>query len=90
MNFAFIKEIVNYVKQLKLQHNRFSFSMTTNGVLLKKHMDFLYENDFNLLISLDGDEKNNAYRVFVNGKPSYETILNCNWFPQNGCFRHWM
>jgi len=75
LNFSFIKEIVNYVKQLKVLHNRFTFSMTTNGLLVEKYMDFLFENDFELLISMDGNEKNNAYRVFKNGKPTYNIII---------------
>jgi len=75
LNFAFIKEMVNFSKTLELKHNRFIFSMTTNAILLEKHMDFLVENDFHLLISLDGDEKNNSYRVFHNGESAYQSIL---------------
>ena len=44
-------------------HRKFSFSMTTNALLLHKYMDFLKDNDFYLLISLDGDKENNGYRV---------------------------
>jgi uncharacterized protein len=75
LNFEFIRELVQFVKELELLHNRVTFSMTTNGLLLEKHMDFLVENDFNLLISLDGGESNNGYRVFKDGKPAYRTIL---------------
>lgn len=75
LNFPFIKEIVKFVKELDLQHNRFTFSMTTNGVLIEKYMDFLVENKFNLLISLDGNRENNSYRVFKDGKPSYSHVL---------------
>lgn len=75
LNFPFIAEIVNYVKQLRVIHNRFSFSITTNGILVQKYMDFLCENNFWLLISLDGNEQNNAYRIFKNGEPSYNNIL---------------
>ena len=35
-------------------------------------MDYLIENNFNLLISLDGNEQNNSYRVFKNGKQSFK------------------
>ncbi|MCP4220259.1 MAG: radical SAM peptide maturase [bacterium] len=75
LNMPFVKAIVRHVGQVKMEHNRFSYSMTTNGLLLEKHMDFLYQNDFNLLISLDGSEENNGYRVFKNGKPAYHKIL---------------
>jgi len=75
LNFPFIEEIVNYVKQLKVLHNRFAFSMTTNGLLVEKYMDFLASNNFHLLVSLDGNEENNAYRVLSDGKPAYNAIL---------------
>jgi len=75
LNFPFIEEIIHYLKNLPMLHNRFSFSMTTNGLLINKYMDFLAEHNFNLLISLDGDETSNGYRVFKNGKPAYKTIL---------------
>jgi uncharacterized protein len=74
LNFKLIEKVVNYMKNLNLQHNVVTFSMTTNGVLLDKHMDFLVENEFNLLISLDGGESNNSYRVFKNGKPAFMEI----------------
>jgi uncharacterized protein len=49
--------------------------MTTNGMLLDKNMDFLVSNDFSLLISLDGDEFNNSYRVNKSGQNSYSHII---------------
>lgn len=75
LNFPLIEKIVDYVKRIKLKHNYFKFLMTTNGTLLKEHIDFLYKNNFDLLISLDGSEDNNGYRVFKNGRPAYHTIL---------------
>jgi uncharacterized protein len=75
LNFPFIKEVVDFVKHLKALHNRFNFSMTTNGLLLERSMDFLYENKFGLLISLDGNQENNSYRVLKNGRPAYKDIL---------------
>ena len=75
LNFPFIKEIVTYSGNLPLVHNRIRFSMTTNAEFLDKYMDFLAEHDFNLLISLDGSEENNSYRVLQNGKPSFPKVL---------------
>ena len=49
--------------------------MTTNGVLLNKHMDFLVKHNFEVMISLDGGKHNNSYRVFHNGKSSFEVII---------------
>jgi uncharacterized protein len=75
LNFPFIKEIVAYVNQSKPLRNRFAFAITTNGILLHKYMDFLFENNFDLLVSLDGNEQNNAYRISGNGKPIFQTIM---------------
>lgn len=75
LNFPFIEEIVRYLSRIKLLHNRFSFSMTTNGLLLEKYMDFLAAHDFSLLISMDGDEKNDEYRVLKNGQPAHQMIM---------------
>jgi uncharacterized protein len=75
LNFPFIREIVDYVGKLKPRHNFFTFSMTTNSLLLEKYMDFLVEHKFNLLISLDGDEYSNSYRVLKDGSPAYPHIM---------------
>lgn len=49
--------------------------MTTNGILLDQHINFLVENNFQLLISLDGSESNNEYRLTKNNKNSYNIII---------------
>lgn len=75
LNFPFIRDTVSYIKKLSPLHNRFTFSMTTNGLLLEKYMDFLVHHNFNLLISLDGDELSTSYRVYKNGRPAYKDII---------------
>lgn len=75
LNFSFLKEIAAYVKQAKTLRNRFVFAITTNGILLHKYMDFLVENNFDLLVSLDGNEQNNVYRISEHGKPIYQIIM---------------
>jgi len=77
LNMDFIKEVVSYVSNdMKCSTRTFTFSMTTNAILLHKYMDFLVENDFNLLISLDGNEYNTSYRVDHAGKPSFNRIID--------------
>jgi uncharacterized protein len=49
--------------------------MTTNGMLLAKHIDFLVSNDFNLLISLDGNRSNDSYRVDKAGNPTFDMVV---------------
>ena len=59
MNFSFIKTIVEYVEtRLDCPRRKFLFSMTTNAILLHRYMDYLVEHDFHILVSLDGNEKN--------------------------------
>jgi uncharacterized protein len=49
--------------------------MTTNALLLNKHIEFLVENNFLLLISLDGNEKNNSYRLDKKGHSSFSKVI---------------
>ena len=74
LNVPFIKKIIQYTKEINLLHNYFTYGMTTNGVLLDRHMDFLVENKFDIMISLDGNEKHNGYRVFPDGQPAYKRV----------------
>ena len=76
MNFNFIKEIVEYVEtRLVCPRRKFLFSMTTNAILLHRYMDYLVEHDFHILISLDGNEKNDSYRVDHHGNSSFERVV---------------
>ena len=78
LNMNCIKKIVNYAKTLGNALNlEVNFNMTTNGLLLHKYIDFVVKNRFNLLVSLDGDEKNNSYRVLKsNGNPSFQQVVS--------------
>lgn len=78
LNMSFIKEIVDFSKSLNVEKKLdIEYSMTTNATLLHKHMDFLVNNKFRLLISLDGCERNNSYRVFGNGNlNSFCTVVD--------------
>lgn len=75
LGINFIERVVAYVESRKLEKSIVTFGMTTNGLLLERHMDFLAEKRFRLLISLDGNEQNNRLRVFRTGKPSHEKVV---------------
>lgn len=83
VNMSFIKEIVGYVNELNVANRKFVFSMTTNALLLDRYIDYLIEHNFNLLISLDGDESNNSYRMDHDGRNSYDRIVRNIGFLQN-------
>ncbi len=75
LNVGLIKKIVERVKQKKIPRENYFFNMTTNGTLLDQHIDFLMENDFMIGISLDGNERHNTYRIFPDGRQSYQKVL---------------
>ena len=76
LNFPVIEKTVNYCKNIEVNHLEFNFSITTNAVLLDKYADYLVENNFGILFSLDGDEKGNRLRVDKNNQPSFDRVFN--------------
>lgn len=76
VRFDVIGEIIQTVKGRIPKNCNVRYSMTSNGVLLKKHIEFLVENNFDILISLDGNDSHNSYRVFPNGENSFKIIEN--------------
>ena len=75
LNVPFIQQVIEYIESMPFVGKKFFFNMTTNAILLDRHMDFLQEKDFHLLISLDGDEKGHSYRVDVSGKNSFQRVF---------------
>ena len=78
MNVPFIKQVIKYVESFELwKIGRIcSYSMTTNAMLLDQYMDYLVEKDFRLLISLDGDEFAQSYRIDHSGKNSFDQVFH--------------
>jgi len=75
MNVPFIKQVVEYLEGLEKIGLTYTYSMTTNAILLNRYMDYLVENDFRLLISLDGDKFAQSYRIDHSGKNSFERVF---------------
>lgn len=76
LNFRLIQQVIDYLNSIEIDNIEFKYNMTTNGVLLSRYMDYLSENNVDILISLDGNEYNHSYRVTKNGKSSFELIYN--------------
>ena len=73
-----IKECVAYIRQL-VPDKIITFTLTTNGTLLSiENARYLYENGFNIVISLDGSkEDHDKNRVFKNSNVgSFDVIMN--------------
>jgi len=78
LKFELIKKCVKYAKTIA-EGKKIVFRMTTNGTLLSgDRAEFLVENDFNLLISIDGPkEHHDKNRIFINSDlGSYDVIMN--------------
>jgi uncharacterized protein len=72
--FDIIEKSISYIEALNIKGITFSYNMTTNAFLLDKHMDYLVDKKFKLLLSLDGDEACNSYRITKNNKSSFHKI----------------
>jgi uncharacterized protein len=77
LNMPFIKAIVDHIEnRVHCPSRKFSFSMTTNALLLNKYMDFLQKHQFFLLVSLDGNKENTGYRVDKTGHCAFDRIVS--------------
>ncbi len=77
LNFDLIKKAVEYSKSV-IYNKELGYSMTTNFYIATDEMiDFLADNQFELLISLDGPEKthNQHRRLSINGEGTYRTVI---------------
>ena len=73
----FYKDFVSYVKKVNKKGSKVHYCLQTNGTLINDEIaSFFKENDFLIGVSLDGDEEINKYRVYPNGKNSFDDILN--------------
>lgn len=75
LNIKFITQIVNYCESLGFNKDFFKFSMTTNGILIKKNQKFLIDKNFQIAVSLDGDKTNHSFRINKNGENSFDEVI---------------
>lgn len=75
-NVTAIRKLISYIERHFPSNVSPEYSITTNGLLLKKHIDYLVDKKFNILISLDGNEYSNSYRSTVHGKDSFNSVYN--------------
>ncbi|WBW97747.1 PapB family radical SAM/SPASM ranthipeptide maturase [Oceanirhabdus sp. W0125-5] len=78
MNYALIKKIVAYAKEIECKTDKkFAFSMTTNGTLINKEIEeFIISNKIATTISIDGDEGvQNSNRYYANKKGCYDEVV---------------
>lgn len=75
LRFDLIKKIVDYSEFHSSSDFYFTYSLTTNGILLRKYIDYMVDHNFSLMISLDGNFENSNYRITPNGKNLFQDIF---------------
>ena len=77
LQYSLIKDCVEYSKKL-FKGKYIVFHITTNGTLLSDEIvKFLNKNNFNVMISIDGEKRiHDKNRKFVNGCGSYDIIIS--------------
>ncbi|MFY9557925.1 MAG: quinohemoprotein amine dehydrogenase maturation protein [Blastocatellia bacterium] len=77
LNFKVVKSTIEYARGRAAELGKYiDFSMTTNATMLNEEIiNFLADNNVGVTVSIDGPkESNDRFRVFHNGKGSYEVI----------------
>lgn len=76
LNFDLVRQVVDYCKEA-LYGKELTYSLTTNGSLLEDDVvDYLVENDVNLMISLDGPKSiHDRNRRLKNGEGTYDIVM---------------
>ncbi len=75
LRFDIITACVELSREI-LPDVRIKYGMTTNGLLLHKHIEYLVSYNFSLVVSIDGNKENNQYRIDTNGKESFSRVNN--------------
>ncbi len=76
-SFEQMKIMVDICKNEYSQFFKPTFSITTNGTLLKENLlPFFIENKFYIMVSVDnGKDIHDRHRLFLNGNPSYDIVI---------------
>jgi len=74
-NFGLVSGVISHLHAYPKPKPNFRFTMSSNGLLLSKYMDYLAENHVEVAVSLDGNEQENTFRVLKNNKPSFEIVI---------------
>ena len=77
LSFEQMKIMVDICKDEYSQFFKPSFSITTNGTLLKENLlPFFIGNKFYIMVSVDnGKNIHDRHRLFLNGNPSYNIVI---------------
>ncbi len=73
----FYEAFVALIRKYNTYNSRITYCLQTNGTLINEDWcRFFKDNNFLIGVSLDGNEKQNEYRVYPDGSPSFDDVLN--------------
>ena len=62
-NFKLISKITDFILDNKPEEQQIIFHITTNAILLRRHIHWLKDNDFHISVSIDGNKTSNIGTV---------------------------
>ncbi|MBP9989805.1 MAG: radical SAM protein [Ruminococcus sp.] len=75
----YFKKFVSLTKKLNIRNSEVFFGLQTNGTLVNDEWaEFFRKNDFLIGLSLDGDFKDNKFRIDSDGNNAYEKIISAS------------
>lgn len=74
LNINLIKKVINLGKSLSSTKIPVSFTLITNGTLLNKHIQYLVQENFKIVISLDGNYLHSGHRLSKNKKNIHKLV----------------
>ncbi|PCK69715.1 hypothetical protein PL1_3209 [Paenibacillus larvae subsp. larvae B-3650] len=77
LNLQLIRQIVEYIKMTYGEYDGIQYNITTNGISFTEDVqDFLTENNFSIIVSLDGYKENHdRNRVKADGTGSFDEVM---------------
>ena len=73
----FFRKFVELVNDYNSYNSHIIYCLQTNAMLINDEWcEFFKKNNFLIGVSLDGNEEQNAYRVYADGKPSFADVMN--------------
>lgn len=75
-NLEFYKGFIDLADKYNVYNSHITYCFQTNGTLITEEWcRFFKENNFLVGVSLDGNENQNSYRVYPNGKSSFNDVM---------------
>ncbi|MCL1974366.1 MAG: radical SAM peptide maturase [Bacteroidetes bacterium] len=76
LNFELIDNVHQYIERNKPADFLVYYSITTNGMLLDRYIEYFVHHNYTIAVSLDGDKISNSFRVDKSGTESFDTLYH--------------